>query len=389
MYNCSSLEEEIQTIDFIDLKSQQMRIKPELDRAIAKVLSHGQYIMGPEVAELEKRLSSFGQVEYALSCANGTDALYLVLLAKGIGPGDAVFVPAFTFVAPAEAIALLGAVPFFVDVNEDTFLMDPSSLERSIINARKLGLEPKGIIVVDLFGQPANYSLFEKIAQREDLFLVADAAQSYGAERAGKKVGSLCEITTTSFFPAKPLGCYGDGGAILTKNAFLNEVLQSLRVHGQGSHKYENVRVGINGRLDTLQAAILIEKLNIFPDEIEARNMVADYYMAELKGFVRTQVIEKEVKSIWSQYTIRHKHRDQLATSLKERGIPTVIYYPTPLNQQTAYKDFPADPNGLKSSEKLAQEVLSLPMHAYLPRATQQFICDSIKEIIETQLAPN
>lgn len=377
------LEEEIRSIDFIDLKAQQKRIRHRLDTAIAKVLDHGQYIMGPEVFELENRLCKFSNVKHAITCANGTDALYLVLLAKGIGPGDAVFVPAFTFVAPAEAIALLGATPFFVDVNENTFLMDPASLERSIAKSRQLGLNPKGIIVVDLFGQPANYQLFETIAQAEHLFLLSDAAQSYGAERNGQSVGSLTDITTTSFFPAKPLGCYGDGGAIFTKDDHLHQVLLSLRVHGQGSNKYENVRIGINGRLDTIQAAVLMEKLHIFNDEIEARNKIADRYTEELSSILQIPEIEPGVKSVWSQYTIRSKNRDQLQYALKERGIPTVVYYPGSLNQQEAYTQYPTDPNGVDISEKLSKEVLSLPMHAYVSSSMQDYICESIKAIVK------
>jgi dTDP-4-amino-4,6-dideoxygalactose transaminase len=378
-----SIEEDIHHIDFIDLKAQQRRIRDRIDTAIAKVLDHGQYIMGPEVFELEKRLSEFSKVKHSLSCANGTDALYLILLAKGIGPGDAIFVPAFTFVAPAEAVALVGATPFFVDVNEETYLMDASSLERSIVKARQLGLKPKGVIVVDLFGQPADYPLFEKITRAENLFLLADAAQSYGAERNGKPVGSLTDITTTSFFPAKPLGCYGDGGAIFTKDDHLHQVLLSLRIHGQGSNKYENVRIGINGRLDTIQAAVLIEKLNIFKDEIEARNKIADRYTEELESILQIPVIEPGVKSVWSQYTIRSKKRDRLQSDLKERGIPTVVYYPASLNQQEAYLQYPADPKGLKISERLSKEVLSLPMHAYIHPSTQDFICDSIKSLVK------
>jgi len=378
----ASVEEETPHIDFIDLKAQQRLIRRSIDLAVSKVLDHGQYIMGPEIFELEKRLSHFSQVKHALSCANGTDALYLVLLAKGIGPRDAVFVPAFTFVAPAEAIALVGATPFFVDVDEETFLMDPSSLERCIESAKKMGLRSKAIIVVDLFGQPANYALFEKIAVRHQLMLIADGAQSYGAKRNGRPVGSLTDITTTSFFPAKPLGCYGDGGAILTKDDHLHDILLSLRIHGQGKHKYENVRIGINGRLDTLQAAILIEKLNIFSAEIEARNVIAQRYDTELKDLVIIPTIEKDVTSVWSQYTIRLPNRDHVSARLKEKGIPTVVYYPGPLNKQEAYTHFPIDPKGLPVSERLCSEVLSIPMHAYVTESTQSYICDALKSIL-------
>jgi dTDP-4-amino-4,6-dideoxygalactose transaminase len=366
-------------IPFIDLKKQQERIRPQLDAAIARVLAHGQYILGPEIAELEKRLSEFCSARFTLSCANGTDALILALMARGVGPGDAVFVPSFTFVASAEVVVLLGATPVFVDVDEDTFLMDPESLEAAIAVPKKHGLRAKAIMPVDLFGQPADYEAIGQLAEVHGLFVLADAAQSFGATRAGKRVGTMAPVTATSFFPAKPLGCYGDGGAIFTDDEETLSVLKSLRVHGQGRDKYDNVRIGINGRMDTLQAAILIEKLAVFEDEIVARQQVAKRYADGLSDVAQTQKIEQGATSVWAQYTIRLGNRDHVVSRLKEAGIPTAIYYPIPLHRQTAYQQYPVTPAGLPVSEKLAGEVLSLPMHPYLSETDQDMIINAVK----------
>lgn len=371
-------------IPFIDLKTQQERIRPQLDAAIARVLAHGQYILGPEIAELEKRLSDFCGARFTLSCANGTDALLLALMARGVAPGDAVFVPSFTFVATAEVVVLVGATPVFVDVDENAFLMDPESLEAAIGVARKHGLRPRVIMPVDLFGQPADYEAIGQLAEAHGLFVLADAAQSFGATRAGKSVGTMAPITATSFFPAKPLGCYGDGGAIFTDDEETLSVLQSLRVHGQGRDKYENVRIGVNGRMDTLQAAILIQKLAVFEDEIAARQRVAKRYADGLGDVARTQVVEDGATSVWAQYTIRLSNRDHVAEQLKKAGIPTAIYYPIPLHRQTAYQQYPAPPAGLPVSEKLAGEVLSLPMHPYLKEADQAMIIHAVKSAVAT-----
>lgn len=371
-------------IPFIDLKTQQERIRPQLDAAIARVLAHGQYILGPEIADLEKRLSEFCGARFTLSCANGTDALLLALMARGVAPGDAVFVPSFTFVATAEVVVLVGATPVFVDVDENAFLMDPESLEAAIGVARKHGLRPRVIMPVDLFGQPADYEAIGQLAEAHGLFVLADAAQSFGATRAGKGVGTMAPITATSFFPAKPLGCYGDGGAIFTDDEETLSVLQSLRVHGQGRDKYENVRIGVNGRMDTLQAAILIQKLAVFEDEIAARQRVAKRYADGLGDVARTQVVEDGATSVWAQYTIRLSNRDHVAEQLKKAGIPTAIYYPIPLHRQTAYQQYPAPPAGLPVSEKLAGEVLSLPMHPYLKEADQAMIIHAVKSAVAT-----
>jgi dTDP-4-amino-4,6-dideoxygalactose transaminase len=365
-------------IAFIDLAAQRRRLGDRIERAIGKVLDHGHYIMGPEVAALEQQLAEFANVPFCVSCGNGTDALLLALMAKGIGPGDAVLVPTFTFAATAEVVSLVGATPVFLDVNEDSFNLDPSGIEAGIAAARKLRLTPRAIIAVDLFGQPADYGPIEAAARAHRLLLIADAAQSFGASYRGRKVGSLGDIATTSFFPAKPLGCYGDGGAIFVKDEGLASVLRSLRVHGQGDDKYDNVRIGINGRLDTIQAAVLIEKLAIFPDEVEARQRVAAAYSHALAGSLNIPCLSEGATSVWAQYTLRIPKRDGVAAKLKAAGVPTAIYYPKPLHQQIAYSRYPVAGNGLPVAERLAREVLSVPMHPYLDVATQGRIIHSL-----------
>ncbi len=366
-------------LPFIDLKRQQEQVRPQIDAAITRVLDHGQYVLGPEVRELEKQLADFCGAPFALSCASGTDALLLALMAKDVGHGDAIFVPAFTFVATAEVVTLLHAKPVFVDIDADTYLMNMESLEAAIGESKKQGLTPRAIMPVDLFGQPADYEKIERIAKAHGLFVVADAAQSFGATRGGKRVGTLAPVTATSFFPPKPLGCYGDGGAVFTDDGEMLEVMQSLRVHGQGKDKYDNVRIGINGRLDTIQAAILLEKLAIFEGEIAARQRVAERYNAALGDVVQTPVVEPGATCVWAQYTIRVKNRDQVAVKLKDQGIPTAIYYPIPLHRQVAYKKFPVAPGGLPVSDKMAGEVLSLPMHPYLSEPDQNRIINAVK----------
>ena len=370
-------------IPFIDLKSQQEQIKPKIDAAISRVLAHGQYILGPEVAKLERQLAEFCGTRFALTCASGTDALLLALMAHEIGRGDAVFVPAFSFVATAEVVVLLGATPVFVDVDGKTFLMDINSLESAIETASNQGLRAKAILPVDLFGQPADYECIGHLAEAQGLLMLADGAQSFGATQNGKRVGTLAPITATSFFPAKPLGCYGDGGAIFTDDPKMLEVLGSLRVHGQGKVKYDNVRIGINGRLDTMQAAILLEKLLIFDDEIAARQHVADRYKKALNDVVETPVIHEGSTCVWAQYTIRVRNRDRVAAKLKEQGIPTAIYYPIPLHRQVAYKKYPTAPGGLPESERVAQDVISLPMHPYLTEADQGKIINAVRDACE------
>lgn len=367
------------SIDFIDLAAQRRHLGQRLEAAIAGVLAHGQFIQGPEVGRFEKALAAFAGVRHAVGCANGTDALMLALMALGVGRGDAVFVPSFTFVATAEAPALLGATPVLVDVREESFNMDPASLERAIPAARAAGLDPKAVIPVDLFGLPADYDTLGAVAAKNGMAVLADAAQSMGGVLQSRKVGGLAPVTATSFFPAKPLGCYGDGGAVLTEDDLVAERVRSLGVHGKGKDKYDNVRIGTNSRLDTLQAAILIEKLAILDEEIEKRQIVARRYTAALGDRVAAPAVPPDRRSAWAQYTILHPARDRLAAALKAAGIPTAIYYPTPLHRQTAYRDFPADPAGLPVSERLAQAVLSLPMHPYLDEATQARIIDAVR----------
>jgi dTDP-4-amino-4,6-dideoxygalactose transaminase len=369
-------------ISLIDLKAQQNAIRSNIDQAIARVLDHGNYIMGAEVGKLETELAQFSGAKHVVSCSNGTDALMMVLMAKGIGPGDAVVCPAFTFTATPEVIAVLGATPIFVDVDENSFNLDVSQLSKAADVARRLNLKLRAVMAVDLFGQPADYSAIETWAMENDVWVLADAAQSFGASVNERRVGTFGLATTTSFFPAKPLGCYGDGGAIFTDDDELADTLQSIRVHGKGSDKYDNVRVGLNGRLDTLQAAILIEKLRIFPQEIVARQVVAERYGKALCGCVSVPHLQRGHSSVWAQYTIRvpSGKRDPLAAHLKTAGIPTAIYYPKPLHFQTAYRSAPIAGNGLPVSEALPSEVLSLPMHPYLSEDVQYRIIRSITD---------
>jgi dTDP-4-amino-4,6-dideoxygalactose transaminase len=370
------------SIAFIDLAAQRRRIGSRMDEAILRVVNHGGYIMGPEVKQFEADLSAFCGAKHVISCANGTDALALVLMAKSVKPGQAILCPSFTFAATAEVVAWLGAVPIFVDCLPETFNMDPASLEFGINTARQLGLKPVGVIPVDLFGQPADYDAIEAICAREDLWILCDAAQSFGASYRGRKLGTIGAATSTSFFPAKPLGCYGDGGAVFTNDDELAAIMRSLRVHGQGSDKYDNVRIGMNGRLDTMQAAVLIEKLKIFPDEIAARDRVAKRYNEMLGDVVAVPVVAEGNTSVWAQYTMRVPNRDALAAALKAKGVPTAIYYPKPLHQQTAYSKFPCAGNGVPVSERLAGEVLSLPMHPYLEEAVQDRIIAAVREAL-------
>lgn len=375
---------DMQPVPFIDLAAQRRRLGKKIDEAIARVTEHCQFILGPEVTALEKELAAFGGAKHAISCASGTDALVLVLMAKNIGPGDAVICPSFTFCATAEVAVLLGATPIYADVDPDTFNINIVSAEKAVAKAKSLGLKPKVIIPVDLFGLPADHDAIAKLANAENLFVLDDAAQTFGAQYKGKRVGSFGHATATSFFPAKPLGCYGDGGAILTDDDELKDIIKSLRVHGYGTDKYDNVRIGLTGRLDTMQAAILLEKLKIFPDEIVARQQVADRYAAALKDVAIVPSVPAGYTSVWAQYTIRLKPgvRDGLADKLKLRGIPTAIYYPKPLHRQTAYKQFPMAEGGLPVSDQLADEVISLPMHPYLDAPTQDRIVTEVRHAL-------
>ena len=369
-------------VSFIDIAAQRRRLGKSIDEAVSRVLTHCQFINGPEVTQLEAALAAFSGAKHVVTCASGTDALLMVLMAKGVGRGDAVLCPSFTFCATGEAVALAGATPVFVDVDEATFNMDASSLKRGIATAKQLGLRPKAVIPVDLFGQSADHDGIGAVADAEGLFVLDDAAQAFGASYKGRRLGTFGLATATSFFPAKPLGCFGDGGAIFTDDGELAETLRSVRVHGQGSDKYDNVRLGLTGRLDTVQAAILIEKLKIFDDEIAARNKVAARYAQGLGNVVTVPRIASECTSVWAQYTIRLPHgsdRDSFAAKLKAQGIPTAIYYPKSMHQQTAYRDFPAADGGLPASESLSCDVISLPMHAYLDEPTQERIIKAVR----------
>ncbi|MDP1583369.1 MAG: DegT/DnrJ/EryC1/StrS family aminotransferase [Bradyrhizobium sp.] len=369
-------------VPFIDIAAQRRRLGPAIDEAVTRVLTHCQFINGPEVTALEAALAEYSGAKYVVTCASGTDALLMVLMAKGVGRGDAVFCPSFTFCATGEAVALTGAVPVFVDVDEATFNMDVNSLKRGIATARKRGLAPKAVMPVDLFGQSADHDAIAAVAEAEGLFVLDDAAQAFGASYKGRRLGTMGLATATSFFPAKPLGCYGDGGAIFTDDATLAETLRSIRVHGQGSDKYDNIRLGLTGRLDTMQAAILLEKLKIFEDEIAARNQVAERYARGLGNLVSVPRLASGCTSIWAQYTIRLPEgcdRDGFATALKAQGIPTAIYYVKSMHQQTAYRDFPVADGGLPASERLSDDVISLPMHAYLDEPTQERVIRAVR----------
>ena len=354
-------------MQFIDLAAQYKHLKSRIDKRIQDVLDHGQYIMGPEVHELEEKLAEYVGVKHAITCANGTDALTLAMMVLNIEKGDAVFCPTFTFFATAEVIAYEGATPVFVDSDEATFNICPIDLEKRIQATIAEGkLIPKAIIAVDLFGLPANYPEIQKIADKYNLKLVEDAAQGFGGSINGKRAGSFGDIATTSFFPAKPLGCYGDGGAIFTNNDAYAELIKSYRVHGKGSDKYDNVRIGMNSRLDTIQAAILLEKLSEFPTELINRNKAANNYERTLAGKYKTPQVPKGYISSWAQYTLVSDKLDADMAKYKEQGIPTIIYYGTCMHQQTAFKQLSYSDEAFPVASKLAGCVFSLPMHPYL-----------------------
>jgi UDP-2-acetamido-2-deoxy-ribo-hexuluronate aminotransferase len=384
----------VQSIPFIDLLGQRRRLGARIDRAIMAAVDAGQWVMGPQVAELERALARFGQVAHAVSCANGTDALALPLIAWGLGPGDAVFCPSFTFTATAEAICWTGATPVFVDVLPDTYNISPAALEAAVAAVDRTGaLRPRAIIAVDLFGQPADYPLLRTIADRRSLKLVSDSAQAFGCTLNERQPAHWADVATTSFFPAKPLGCYGDGGAVLTNDAKLAEVIDSLRIHGKATQsdaegatfehdpKYLNPRVGMNSRLDTIQAAILLEKLSIFADDIDRRNAAAKRYAENLGTVVRTPGVIQGGVSTWAQYTIEADDRDRLALALRSAGVPTAVYYPVPLHQQPAYRNYPRGEGGLPVTEDKAKRVISLPISADLDPETQGYI---IARVIES-----
>jgi dTDP-4-amino-4,6-dideoxygalactose transaminase len=373
-------------IAFIDLASQRDRLRQNIDAALARVLDHGSFIMGPEVARLEAELSAFGEAGETVSCASGTDALILPLMAWEIGPGDAVFMPSFTFAATAEAVALVGATPVFVDVLPDTFNLDPSRLAAAVAEVKGQGrLSPKAVIAVDLFGQPADYPAIEPICEESGLKLLADAAQAFGATLNGRKASHWADAVATSFYPAKPLGCYGDGGAVQTDDAILAETMRSLRVHGQGANKYENVRVGLNARMDTVQAAVLLEKLAVFAEELELRDAAARRYGEALSDLVQIPRLLKRGRSTWAQYTVLvdADERDRFAAELQARGVPTAIHYSKPLHRQLAYRDCPVAGERLPVTDDLAGRVISLPMHPYLTPEDQDRIVAEIRKSLE------
>lgn len=371
-------------IPFVDLALQQNRIRADLDHRIGQILDHGGYINGPEVAELETALATFAGCRHAIAVSSGTDALLALLMAKGVSPGDAVFLPSFTFTATAEVVLMCGAVPVFVEVNDVTFNLDLSHLRAMIARTITEGrLHPAAIIAVDLFGQPANYKAINDIASEHNLFVLADGAQSFGASFGNRKVGSLAEATATSFYPAKPLGCYGDGGAIFTDDDELAACCVSLRDHGRGEGQYDIVRLGLNARLDTMQAAVLLSKLTIFEDEIRLRRSVAQRYTEQLTGLVETPAQAEGANSIWAQYSIKLPQRDSVADALRQKGIPTQIYYPLPMHLQPAYAQYGGGEGSLPISEQLCHEVLALPMHPYLDHATIDLICDALRGALE------
>jgi UDP-2-acetamido-2-deoxy-ribo-hexuluronate aminotransferase len=379
-------------IGFIDLLAQRRRLGTRIDDAILSVVNSGAYIMGPQVQAFEGALAEFGQAKYALSCANGTDALVLPLMAWHIRTGDAVFCPSFTFAATGEVVPWLGATPVFVDIDPVTYNLDLSHLEASIQAVLAEGkLTPKVIIAVDLFGQPANYPAISSIAKKYGLKLIADSAQGFGSTLEGHHPIHWADVATTSFFPAKPLGCYGDGGAVLTDDYNLWEVMDSLRVHGKATKsdlstqsfehdpKYLNIRIGMNSRLDTIQAAILLEKLAIFSEEIDTRNRIAARYNELLGGYVSVPTLIEGAVSTWAQYTIELPNRDGFAAFARTRGVPTAAYYPIPIHMQKVYSRFPVGPNGLPVTESKAGAVISLPMHPYLDESTQDYIVETVR----------
>jgi len=377
-------------IPFIDLQSQYRCHEVEIKAAIERVLEHGCFIMGPEVGELEEKLGAFAGVRNVVTCANGTDALLMPLLALGVGPGDAVFTTPFTFIATAEVIALLGATPVFVDIDPRTFNIDPNRLAEAVADVVAKGsLTPRAVIPVDLFGLPADYDAIRAVAGQYDLFVLEDAAQGFGGSYHGRMAGALGDAAGTSFFPAKPLGCYGDGGAILTDDDDLAEKLRSIRVHGKGGHKYDNVRIGLNARLDTLQAAILLPKLAAFPDELEARDGAAGQYTAgltEMSDYLIVPQVPDGCRSAWAQYSLMVAQRDLFQAELHKVDVPTMVYYPKPLHLQGAFAYLGGKEGDFPVTERTAQSIVSLPMHPYLEKDTIEYIVSQIIKIKEDGL---
>lgn len=377
-------------MEFIDLKTQYARLENPIHERLRSVLKHGRFINGPEVGALEQSLAEWTGTAHCVTCANGTDALHLALLHLGVGPGDAVITPPFTFAATAEVIAVCGATPVFVDVNPVTYNLDPQAVEAALSEIRrKKHFDPRGIIAVDLFGLPAEYDKLLDVAGRHGMFVLQDGAQSFGATLKGKRSPGLADIGTTSFFPAKPLGCYGDGGAIFTNDDAVAERLRSLRSHGQGRHKYEHKLVGLNSRLDTLQAAILLEKLRVFPEELELRQQIAERYTDALEHVLQVPQISTGWTSAWAQYSVCHEERDRLVQQLKASGVPTMIYYPQPLHLQPCYAHLGYREGELPVSEKLSRQIFSLPMGPYLtPRDQDRVISALESAVVQKTIEP-
>jgi UDP-2-acetamido-2-deoxy-ribo-hexuluronate aminotransferase len=370
-------------LPFVDLQAQYRRIKDAVDARIHKVLDHGKYILGPEIVELEEALNKFCGARHCITVSSGTEALRIPMMAEGIGVGDAVFMPAFTFTATAEVPVAQGATPVFVDVAENSFNIDLNSLATAIATVKREGkLRPRAVVAVDLFGLPADYEQLAELCRRENLFLLADAAQSFGAMSGNRSVGTLAPVTATSFFPAKPLGCYGDGGAIFTDDAAQAEAYRSIRMHGAGGDRYDIIRIGTNGRLDTMQAAVLLVKLDIFADELKARERVAKAYDQRLDRSITRPPRQSGMLSAWAQYCILLNRRDEVVKKLGAGGIPTAIYYPRPMHMQTAYAQYGSGTGSLPVSERLSQRILALPMHPYLDEATLERICTAVNAAV-------
>ena len=369
------------SIPFIDLQSQRARIADQVDAAIARVLEHGRFILGPEVSEFEQALGALENAAAVVACANGTDAIVLSLRAMDVGPGDAVICPSYTYTATAEAIVLVGATPVFVDVKPGCYTMCAHSLETAIQDLKQdRQLAPKAVITVDLFGHPADYAALLKVTQKNDLRLISDNAQSIGSRRDGKSTVEFADVATTSFFPAKPLGCYGDGGAILLKDKSLEDRLRSLAFHGRSTTPFDHDQIGYNSRLDSMQAAILLEKLKIFSDEIVERNVVADRYAKGLEGFIKSvPSVDENCRSVWAQYAIEVDDRDAFLDYMRGQGLPVAAYYPRPIHEQSAYTDYPVASSGLPETNRAKNFAAALPMHPYLSTGDQDRIIDAVK----------
>lgn len=369
-------------IPFIDLKAQQVRIRDKIDAGLAQVLDHGGYILGPEIGALETRLGEWSGAKHNISCSSGTDALLLALHGLGLKPGEGVIVPSFTFAASAEVMPVMGAVPVFAEVDPITFNLDAGRLDAAMDAANASGVKVVGIIGVGLFGQPADLEALMKYAVAHDLWLIDDAAQSFGASWQSGKVGSLAHVTCTSFFPAKPLGCYGDGGAVFTDNDEVAQIIRSCRVHGMGKDKYQNVRIGMTGRLDTMQAVVLDAKLDIFAEELELRQQIAERYHTKIGNIVEVPRLRPEATSSWAQYTIKLPdgiNRDDVCASMNGAGVPTAIYYPVPMHRQGPYTGFPVAGGSLEGTDSLSKSVMSLPMHPYLEEDVQNTVVSALK----------